>query len=66
MVEVRDARAADGPILTELVRTSAAYDGEYRAVVANWTTASSPTGTTVAASGGCWPPTCDAEPRTSG
>jgi GNAT superfamily N-acetyltransferase len=34
VVEVRDARADDGPILTELVRTSAAYDGEYRVVVA--------------------------------
>ena len=37
MVDVRDARADDGPTLTELVRTSAAYDGEYRAAVATLT-----------------------------
>jgi GNAT superfamily N-acetyltransferase len=37
VVDVRNARADDGPTLTELVRTSAAYDGGYRAVVATLT-----------------------------
>lgn len=31
---VRDARATDGPALTEMVRTCAAFDGEYRVMVA--------------------------------
>jgi GNAT superfamily N-acetyltransferase len=33
-VEIRDARAADAPVLTEIVRTSGAYDGPYRVMVA--------------------------------
>jgi GNAT superfamily N-acetyltransferase len=36
-VTLRAAVAADGPTLTRLARTSAAYDGEYRAVVAEQT-----------------------------
>jgi GNAT superfamily N-acetyltransferase len=31
---IRDARAADAPVLTEIVRTSGAYDGTYRVMVA--------------------------------
>lgn len=34
---LRAAVAADGPVLTQLARTSAAYDGEYRAVIVEQT-----------------------------
>lgn len=37
MVEMRDAGIEDGPALTQLVRTSAAYDGQYRAMAAGQT-----------------------------
>lgn len=32
---IRDAQAADAPVLTEIVRTSDAYDGTYRVMVAS-------------------------------
>ncbi|MEV6417294.1 hypothetical protein [Kribbella sp. NPDC051718] len=34
---LRAAVAADGPVLTQLTRTSAAYDGEHRAMVTEQT-----------------------------
>ncbi|WP_433019195.1 N-acetyltransferase family protein [Kribbella sp. CA-294648] len=36
-LKIRAAVAADGPALTRLVRTSAAYDGEYRAMISEQT-----------------------------
>jgi GNAT superfamily N-acetyltransferase len=33
-LSIRDASSADGPALTRMVRTSGAYDGEYRVMVA--------------------------------
>ena len=37
MVEMRDAGIEDGPALTQLVRTSAAYNGQYRVMAAGQT-----------------------------
>ena len=33
-LSIREASSADGPVLTRMVRTSGAYDGEYRVMVA--------------------------------